>query len=112
MESGRGCPYGCEFCSVTGFFGRDLRFRSNDSVIDELLALKRVAARDRALISVFFVDDNFAINRNRLKSLLRDMIARDACLPWTGQISVNLLDDEELVELIHRSRRPLHLHGP
>jgi radical SAM superfamily enzyme YgiQ (UPF0313 family) len=103
VESGRGCPYGCEFCSVTGFFGRDLRFRSNDSVIAELLSLKRVAKRDRGLVSVFFVDDNFAINRTRLKSLLREMIARDACVPWTGQISVNLLDDEELVELIHRS---------
>ena len=62
-----------------------------------------MAKRDRALVSVFFVDDNFAINRIRLKSLLREMIARDACLPWTGQISVNLLDDEELVDLIHRS---------
>ncbi len=103
VESGRGCPYACEFCSVTGFFGRDLRFRSNESVIAELLALKQVAKRDRALISVFFVDDNFAINKIRLKSLLREMIARDACLPWTGQISVNLLDDEELVDLIHRS---------
>ena len=103
VESGRGCPYGCEFCSVTGFFGRQLRFRSNESVIQELLTLKRVAKRDRALVSVFFVDDNFAINRPRLKSLLREMIARDACLPWTGQISVNLLDDEELVDLIHQS---------
>ena len=33
VESGRGCPYGCEFCTVTGFFGSHLRFRSNDSVI-------------------------------------------------------------------------------
>jgi radical SAM superfamily enzyme YgiQ (UPF0313 family) len=103
VESGRGCPYGCEFCTVTGFFGRELRFRSNESVIAELLTLKRVAKRDRALVSVFFVDDNFAINRNRLKSLLRDMILHDACVPWTGQMSVNLLDDEELVDLIHRS---------
>jgi radical SAM superfamily enzyme YgiQ (UPF0313 family) len=103
VESGRGCPYGCEFCTVTGFFGKELRFRSNESVIAELLTLKRVAKRDRALVSVFFVDDNFAINRNRLKSLLRDMIRYDACVPWTGQISVNLLDDEELVDLIHRS---------
>ena len=100
---GRGCPYGCDFCTVTGFFGRQLRFRSNESVIAELLALKRVAERDAALVTVFFVDDNFAINRPRLKSLLRDMIRHDACLPWTGQISVNLLDDEELVDLIHRS---------
>src|SRR5216683_1681533 len=40
MESGRGCPYGCEFCTVTGFFGDSIRFRTNKSVVDELLLLK------------------------------------------------------------------------
>ncbi len=100
VESGRGCPYGCEFCTVTGFFGSHLRFRSNDSVITELLTLKRIAARDRALVNVFFIDDNFAIRRERTKSLLREMIQRDACLPWVAQITANLLKDEELVELI------------
>jgi radical SAM superfamily enzyme YgiQ (UPF0313 family) len=103
VESGRGCPYGCEFCTVTGFFGSHLRFRSNDSVIAELLALKRVAARNRALVNVFFIDDNFAIQRERTKSLLREMIQRDACLPWVAQITANLLKDEELVELIAAS---------
>ena len=103
LETGRGCPYGCEFCSVTGFFGGTLRFRSNESVIAELLALKRRAAREQALICTFFIDDNLAINRDRLKSLLREMIAADACLPWVAQVSVNLLDDGELVELIAAS---------
>src|SRR6266403_96255 len=37
MESGRGCPYGCEFCTVTGFFGDSIRFRANESVVKELL---------------------------------------------------------------------------
>ena len=103
VESGRGCPYGCEFCTVTGFFGSHLRFRSNESVITELLTLKRIAARDRALVSVFFIDDNFAIRRERTKSLLREMIRRDACLPWVAQITTNLLRDEELIELIAAS---------
>src|SRR5918911_1703465 len=43
MESGRGCPYGCEFCTVTGFFGDSIRFRTNESVVDEMLRLKRHA---------------------------------------------------------------------
>jgi radical SAM superfamily enzyme YgiQ (UPF0313 family) len=103
VESGRGCPYGCEFCTVTGFFGRQLRFRSNESVISELLALKRIAKRDRALVSVFFIDDNFAIQRERTKSLLREMIQCDACLPWVAQIPANLLKDEELIDLIAAS---------
>jgi radical SAM superfamily enzyme YgiQ (UPF0313 family) len=103
IESGRGCPYGCEFCTVTGFFGDSIRFRTNESVVNELLLLKQRASRERGQICVFFIDDNFAINIKRTKSLLRDIIAADAQLPWTAQISANLLRDEELVDLIAAS---------
>jgi radical SAM superfamily enzyme YgiQ (UPF0313 family) len=103
IESGRGCPYGCEFCTVTGFFGDSIRFRTNESVVEELLLLKRRARRERGQISVFFIDDNFAINIKRTKSLLRDIIDANAQLPWTAQISANLLRDEELVDLIAAS---------
>jgi radical SAM superfamily enzyme YgiQ (UPF0313 family) len=100
IETGRGCPYGCEFCTVTGFFGDSIRFRTNESVIEELLRLKNRARAEKGQIAVFFIDDNLAINKKRLKSLLRDIIAADAQLPWVAQISANLLADEELVDLI------------
>ena len=103
IESARGCPYGCEFCTVTGFFGGSLRFRSNQSVVEEMLRLKAHARRSRGKIAVFFVDDNFAINLARAKSLLRDIAAAGAQLPWVGQISANLLRDEELADLIAAS---------
>src|SRR5712672_2724159 len=100
VESGRGCPYGCEFCTVTGFFGDSIRFRTNKSVVDELLLLKARASSERGQIAVFFIDDNFAINVKRTKSLLRDIIAANAQVHWVAQISANLLRDEELVDLI------------
>ena len=100
LESGRGCPYGCEFCTVTGFFGDSIRFRTNQSVVDELLTLKARAKAEGGVISVFFVDDNFAISIKRTKSLLREIIAAGAQLPWIAQISANLLRDQELVNLI------------
>ena len=100
IETGRGCPYGCEFCTVTGFFGDSIRFRSNESVVEELLRLKKRAKREKGQMAVFFIDDNLAINKKRLKGLLREIIAADAQLPWVAQISANLLGDEELVDLI------------
>lgn len=103
VESGRGCPYGCEFCTVTGFFGDSIRFRTNESVVGELLLLKERARKDRRQISIFFIDDNFAINIKRTKSLLRAIIDAKAQLPWIAQISANLLRDEELVDLIAES---------
>lgn len=103
IESGRGCPYGCEFCTVTGFFGDSIRFRTNESVVDEMLRLKTRARKDNGKIAVFFVDDNFALNVKRTKSLLRAIIAADAQINWVAQISANLLRDEELVDLIAES---------
>jgi radical SAM superfamily enzyme YgiQ (UPF0313 family) len=72
-------------------------------VVDELLKLKRLEKREKGKIAVFFIDDNFAINPRRTKSLLREIIARDAQVPWVAQISMNLLRDEELVSLIAES---------
>lgn len=103
IETGRGCPYGCEFCTVTGFFGDSIRFRTDESVVDELLRLKARARRERGQIAVFFIDDNLAINVKRTKKLLRDIIAAGAQVPWVAQISANLLRDEELIDLIAES---------
>jgi len=103
IESGRGCPYGCEFCTVTGFFGDSIRFRSNQSIVEEMLKIKERASASSGKAAVFFVDDNFAINGKRTKSLLRDIIAAGAELSWVGQISANLLKDEELLDLIAAS---------
>lgn len=100
VETGRGCPYGCEFCTVTGFFGGSIRYRTNESVVEELLRLKARAQVEHGKTAVFFIDDNFAINVKRTKSLLRDIIAANAQVFWVAQISANLLRDEELVDLI------------
>jgi len=98
VETGRGCPYRCDFCTVSPFFGEKIRFRTNESVIEELKLLKSLG---RSL--VFFVDDNFAINPRRAKSLMRAMIEAKVRIPWVAQISMNLLRDQELLDLLQKS---------
>jgi anaerobic magnesium-protoporphyrin IX monomethyl ester cyclase len=95
MMTSWGCPFNCNFCSVTALFGKKYRYRSADSVIAELRA-----KRPR---KVFFYDDNLAANKRRLKELLRRMIDEDLVTPWSAQVRVDVAKDEELLELMRAS---------
>jgi radical SAM superfamily enzyme YgiQ (UPF0313 family) len=94
VQTSRGCPFDCSFCSVTGMFGKKYRFRSTENVIEELRRY------DRAKSSVFFYDDNFAANRERTKELLQAMIRERFTFPWTTQVRADLARDVELVRLM------------
>lgn len=95
ISTSRGCPFDCTFCSVTAMFGRKYRFRSTESVIEELSRFKHK--------EVFFYDDNFDANKPRLKELLNQMIQRKLTAPWVAQVRVDVAKDEELVKLMARA---------
>ena len=90
-----GCPFACNFCSVTAMFGRKYRFRSAESVIAEL--------KEKRPKRVFFYDDNMAADRKRLKRLLRMMIDEDLVIPWSSQVRTDVTRDPELLDLMRRS---------
>ncbi len=92
----RGCPFGCNFCSVTRMFGRKYRFRSVDNVMQEL--------RERRPEWVFFYDDNFAANRAHTKELLRRMIREKVTPKWMAQVRIDVADDPELMDLMVQSQ--------
>ncbi len=97
VATSRGCPHNCIFCSVTAVFGRRYRFKSNEQVISEL---RPILER-----SVCFGDDNFCANPARTKSLLKEMIDRNAVpLRWSGQMCVSAGSDEELLDLMQETR--------
>jgi radical SAM superfamily enzyme YgiQ (UPF0313 family) len=97
VQTSRGCPFDCSFCSVTGMFGKKYRFRSTENVIEELRPY------DRAKANVFFYDDNFAANRERTKELLQAMIREGFKFPWTTQVRADLARDAELVKLMREA---------
>ena len=64
VQTSRGCPFDCSFCSVTGMFGKKFRYRSVESVLQEV---RRYNRRDHF---VFFCDDNFTANKRRARELV------------------------------------------
>ncbi len=99
IQTTRGCPLACRFCSVTSFNGGAFRHRPIPQVIAEL----RTVPENRLL----FVDDNLIGTRADhiayAKDLFRSMIAEGFTRPWFCQATINFGGDEELLDLAARS---------
>jgi len=103
IQTSRGCPYNCKFCSVIKVFGRKYRFRSVDSVIAEIKYLLKIFEGTKAK-RIFFYDDNFSANRKRVKSLLNKILDQKINMPtWFSQDRLDISEDEELVELMAKA---------
>lgn len=101
VETTRGCPFGCHFCSVTRFFGGKYRSRPVDNVVSEVSTFKTTTKRFSLKDVVFFVDDNIIGDREHAKELFRKI--KPYKLNWLGQASVNLAKDDELLTLAKES---------
>lgn len=88
LQASRGCPYGCEFCTVTGIFGKAYRLRPVRDVVRELESMPPGYT--------VFVDDNIAGNRRYSMELFEAI--KPIGIAWAGQASVTLADDEELLK--------------
>ncbi len=95
MITSRGCPFDCNFCSVTKTFGKKHRRASIDRIIEELKQVK--------LKEVFFYDDNFTANPKRTKALLQRMIDEKIKKTWTTQTRIDIAQDRELLGLMKKS---------
>ena len=97
IQTSRGCPYDCEFCSVTAMFGRKYRFRSTENIIQEL---RQYNHRKNV---IFFYDDHFTANRKRTKALLESMIKEKFKFKWSTQVRADLARDAEMVKLMKKA---------
>jgi radical SAM superfamily enzyme YgiQ (UPF0313 family) len=99
IQTARGCPMDCNFCSVTTFNGHNYRQRDIEDVLDELESIQKRF--------VYFVDDNlYGYGTNaaeRAVALFNGITGRGIKKQWFSQASVNIADVDEVIGRAARS---------
>jgi radical SAM superfamily enzyme YgiQ (UPF0313 family) len=99
VQTSRGCPMDCDFCSVSAFNGRRYRRRPHREVLDELESIPHDM--------LFFVDDNILgssrDSRQQARKLFEGMVERGIRKHWFCQASLNFADDEDLLRWAARA---------
>jgi len=99
VNTSRGCPYECEFCSVIENFGRGFRYLDEDATV---ALIRHTLAMNRK--GIFFGDDIFAANRARTTGLLERLLREGVRMPrWFAQVRVETGQDAELLKLMKRA---------
>ncbi|MGB8698063.1 MAG: B12-binding domain-containing radical SAM protein [Thermosynechococcaceae cyanobacterium] len=100
IQFSRGCPFNCEFCDIISLYGRKPRTKEPHQALAELQALYDLGWRG----SLFIVDDNFIGNQRNVKRFLRELIpwmqAHHHPFTFITEASVNLAEDDELLQLM------------
>jgi radical SAM superfamily enzyme YgiQ (UPF0313 family) len=104
IQYSRGCPFNCEFCEIITLFGRSFRTKNSYQIITELESLYSKGWRG----AVFFIDDNFIGNKKNLKQeilpgIIEWMATKKYPFSFITQASVDIADDEELMQLMINS---------
>lgn len=93
VQTGRGCPYACDFCSIHAFYGSSVRTRPSAQVTDEITSLG-----SRRIV---IVDDNLFANPQYARELCRALRSRK--ISWGCQIGIDVAQDPELLALMAES---------
>lgn len=92
LITSRGCPARCRFCSSPGFWGKRIRFRSPETMVEEIRFL-----RDHFGLIYFSVrDDTFTADRRRVIDFCRKLLSERIYILWNCQSRVNAVDAELL----------------
>ena len=105
VQTTRGCPVGCEFCSVPAFSGRKMRHKSLDQVFADIADVDNVPASlyTRLARTLFFLDDSFATDVLYYKALMQAIVDRGLKLRWVTQATTAIAQKPDLLRLAERS---------
>ena len=103
VQTSRGCPNNCDFCDAIRLVGRKYRHKNIDQIMTEIQN-----AYDAGAETVFFSEDNFIVNKNFTKTLLRQIISWNTKqrrpLSFSCQATVQVGYDEEILGLLADAR--------
>ncbi|MFZ5572402.1 MAG: B12-binding domain-containing radical SAM protein [Thermodesulfobacteriota bacterium] len=100
VQSTKGCPFDCEFCSVHAYDGQQIRHKTVEQVLDEIRDIHDSSATYKKK-SIFFADDNIIANKKFARDLFTAL--KPYRLNWSCQASINVARERELLELMKAS---------
>ena len=96
VQATRGCPFSCNFCSISSFFGGSYRKRPVDRVVRDVRAAKKSGSH-----YIAFIDDNIGVDFDYCAELWEALIPEK--IIWMSQSSLHITERSDLVKLAHRS---------
>ncbi len=96
LNTSRGCPHNCTFCSVKSISGRKYRAMSADRVFDDIMWLHK----DFGAKGIYFREDNFTCQPDRVRQLCKLLVANDAQIDWLCEARVDSLQDPDFVSMM------------
>ena len=95
MNTSRGCPFSCSFCSVGSIWGKQYTYFSTDRIIAEIeYLIKKFGAK-----GIYFREDNFTLNLKRTEEFCEKLLKKDIAIHWACETRVDNLS-EKLIELM------------
>jgi len=91
MQTSRGCPGRCIYCTSPSFYGNKYRFRSVPKVIEELKEIEALGYRE-----VFFRDETFTVGKGRVREICETMLSEGLDLKWIANGRVDMVDEETM----------------
>jgi radical SAM superfamily enzyme YgiQ (UPF0313 family) len=101
VQTTKGCPFHCEFCSVYAFDGQKIRNKTIDQVIAEILDISSSHSKYKKKNAIFFADDNIIANKKFARELFLSLKSHN--INWSCQASINISQEDELLSLMSDS---------
>ncbi|MDD4899780.1 MAG: radical SAM protein [Candidatus Omnitrophica bacterium] len=98
IQTSRGCPFDCDFCSVKVFNGGGYRHKNIGQVIKEIKILQKIEPKKL----IFFTDDNLLAVPQYAKELMKEMVSLNI-KTWWCQSSMNKLKDDEILDFMYKA---------